>query len=296
MDSRHLLIVGPCSLYDTEASLEYAYKLKGLQEKVKSSFLIVMRAYFEKPRTQLGWRGLMHDPSLDGSYNIPEGIRLTRKLLKKLVEIDMPLATEFLDATSPLYFEDMISWGCIGARTAASPFHRMMASNLKMPIGFKNTPDGNIETALEAIQVAKAPQTFIAPSSQGVMSIVNTPGNKQGHLVLRGGRLGPNYHKDIIRTALSQTDRLIVDCSHDNSRKDPAKQMDVFKDVMHQIGSGETGIRGLMLESFLSLGNQIISHPLKYGVSVTDPCLDFESTQNMILQCADIQKPSFVHC
>lgn len=285
------MIVGPCSLHDLEATLDYAEKLKRLSQEVEESFQIVMRAYFEKPRTNLGWRGLLHDPNLDGSYDIEKGIRMTRSCLKHLTELQIPLATEFLDPISPLYFGDYISWGCIGARTVSSPLHRQIASHLPMPVGFKNTTEGNIDIALEAIGVAKQPQTFISLSDKGALVAVASKGNSNGHLVLRGGKNTPNYTHHSIQIALQKTPYLLVDCSHDNSQKDPHKQLVVFNDVIDQIANGEKRIRGLMLESFLYTGNQSLSPPLKYGVSLTDSCLDFTSIEHLIRKSAELLQP-----
>lgn len=290
-DPRILLIVGPCSLYDTAATLEYAEKLQALSHEVEETFFIVMRAYCEKPRTSMGWRGLMHDPHLDGTHDIEAGIRLSRTLMKEIAALKMPLATEYLDLSAPLYYDDLITWGCVGARTVASPLHRQMASYLTLPIGFKNTPEGSIETALEAIQVAKSPHTFISPNGDGVLSKLKSKGNPHSHLVLRGGKQGPNYTADIIATTLHKTPCVVIDCSHDNSRKIPRNQLSVFAQAIDQIEAGQKGIRGLMLESFLYEGNQPLSPYLQHGVSLTDPCLDFESTRNLILEQAERLQP-----
>jgi 3-deoxy-7-phosphoheptulonate synthase len=293
-DPRILLIVGPCSLYDTKATLEYAEKLKALSLEVADTFFIIMRAYCEKPRTAMGWRGLMHDPYLDGSYHIGAGIRLSRTLMREIASLEIPLATEYLDLSAPLYFDDLMSWGCIGARTVASPLHRQMASHLTLPMGFKNTPEGSIETALEAIQVAKSPHTFIAPNGDGVLSTVKSNGNPYSHLVLRGGKSAPNYTPDIIEPTLQKTPCLVIDCSHDNSRKIPKNQLHVFQESIRQIEAGQKGIRGLMLESFLHEGNQPLSPFLKHGTSLTDPCLDFEATRALILEQAERLQLCFV--
>lgn len=291
LDARPLLVVGPCSLHDLHGALEYAEKLKVLAEEVKESFQIVMRAYFEKPRTGLGWKGILHDPGMDGTNDIEGGIYLTRNWLKALLNEGIPLAAEFLDIVSPLYFEDLISWGCVGARTVASPFHRQMASGLKMPIGFKNTTDGNIDTAIDAVKVAKAPHRYTSLSPEGGLVSVETSGNPMAHVVLRGGRFGPNYQNSAINETLKRVDSVMVDCSHDNSSKQPKKQIEVFENVMEQVHKGEMRLRGLMVESYLFEGNQSIGSPLQYGVSVTDACLDFESTRNLILQFADQKTP-----
>lgn len=290
-DPRTLLIVGPCSLHDSEAVIDYAIKLQKLAEEVEDSFLIVMRAYFEKPRTSLGWKGMIHDPDLNGSNNISRGLRKTRKLLKELTSLGMPLACEFLDPAMTLYLGDTISWGCVGARTTSSQIHRQMASNLEFPIAFKNTTEGNIDVAIHAIDVAKQAHTYIGLNDEGKLSLIHSRGNKDSHLVLRGGAKGPNFYPENIQEALLETAYLLVDCSHGNSSKIPEAQITAFENVLQQIMAGEKRIRGLMLESFIEKGNQSLSEPLKYGVSLTDACLDFETTQHLIRKYAALLQP-----
>lgn len=290
-DPRLLLIVGPCSIHDSLATLDYAMRLKELAKEVEDSFLIVMRTYFEKPRTALGWRGFLHDPFLDSSHHIHEGLIKTRQLLKELTALGIPLATEFLDPATPYYFSDAISWGCVGARTVSSPIHRQMASHLDLPIAFKNSTDGTIESALYAIEVARKPHTFIGMNQDGKLSLIHSRGNPHAHLVLRGGEREPNYDELFIERSLSETSHLLVDCSHDNSRKKPVQQIEVFNEVLRQVLQGRSGIRGMMLESFLLEGNQPLSAHLKYGISVTDPCLNFETTQQLIRKGTERLQP-----
>lgn len=285
-DPRTALIVGPCSLHDVDAALEYGEKLKKLAEEVKESYFIIMRAHFEKPRTSIGWKGLLHDPDLDGTNNLVNGIKKSRSLLKSLTQLRIPLGTEILDPSASVYFGDLVTWGCIGARTTSSQVHRQIASHLPFPVAFKNTTDGNIETALNGIEVAKQPQKFLGINLDGHLSVITSSGNSFCHLVLRGSELEPNFEASFVAEALNKTPYLIVDCSHDNSGKNPRKQLDVFSHVMDQILQGNRQIKGLMLESFLYEGNQPARHPLKYGVSVTDACLDFEMTQHLIREKA----------
>jgi 3-deoxy-7-phosphoheptulonate synthase len=289
-DPRKLLIVGPCSVHDIDSTIEYAKKLKQLSDSVLDSFFIVMRVYFEKPRTALGWKGYVHDPYLNGSHYIEEGLSLTRGLLKKLTQEEMPIASEFLDPAIPNYLADYVSWGCVGARTVSSQIHRQMASHLPMPIGFKNSIDGNIETALHAIEVAQMPHTFIGMSDHGRLSVVRSFGNPLSHLVLRGGENGPNYSHEKVQETVKRLEekklspRLIIDCSHDNSRKKHFNQITVYNNVIDQMQSNSF-IKGLMLESFIVSGQQRLSpfKSLVYGQSITDSCLDFATTESLIL-------------
>lgn len=290
-DPRLLLIVGPCSIHDPLATLDYALRLKELAKEVEDSFLIVMRTYFEKPRTALGWRGFLHDPFLDNSHQIHEGLLKTRYLLKELTALGIPLAAEFLDPATPYYFSDAITWGCVGARTVSSPIHRQMASHLELPIAFKNSTDGTIESALYAIEVAQKPHTFIGINQDGNLSLIHSKGNPHAHLVLRGGERAPNYDEAFIHRTLRETPHLLVDCSHDNSRKKPEQQLEVFTEVLRQVLQGQSGIRGMMLESFLFEGNQPLSPHLKYGISITDPCLSFETTEHLIRKGAERLQP-----
>lgn len=291
-DPRLLLIVGPCSIHDPSAAKEYALKLKELRESIADTFYVVMRVYFEKPRTKMGWKGMLHDPWLNGSQDIATGMRWTRKLLLELADMNIPSAAEFLDPSSMYYLSDLISWGCIGARTAASQTHRQMASGLPMPTGFKNSTDGNVDIAINGILSASVPHSFIGMNPQGYPSIVRTQGNQDCHLVLRGGKRKANYDPQAISHALnrlrSTTDlplRLLIDCSHDNSKRQHKRQIPVFQSVIHQIIEGNQNIKGILLESHLNEGNQSLVadlSQLKYAVSITDPCLDWDSTEQLI--------------
>ena len=285
-DPRLLLIVGPCSIHDPAAIFDYAVRLKELSEKLEETFFFVMRAYFEKPRTCHGWKGFLHDPFLDGSHCIDQSLSLTRKLLRSLIGIKIPLAAEFLDPAAPHYLGDLISWGCVGARTVSSPIHRQMASHLDMPIAFKNSIDGTLESALWGIEVAKVPHTFMGMNREGRLARVRSKGNPYTHLVLRGGDKGPNYESPFIDDTLKRTPCLLVDCAHGNSKKEARGQLHVFEKVLSQVALGNRGIRGMMLESFLYEGNQSLASPLVYGVSITDPCLDFEATEDLLLKGA----------
>lgn len=287
-DNRFLLIVGPCSIHDPLAGAEYAAKLKELANEVSSTCYIVMRSYFEKPRTTSGWKGLLYDPNLDGSHNIYKGICLCRQFLLNLADLEMPAATEFLDPITPWYFGDLVTWGCIGARTVGSQIHRQFASGLSMPMGFKNGTNGDIEIAVNGASSASMPHTFIGLGEKGQASIVHTKGNPYTHVVLRGGNNGPNYDPTSICQVLDLLEkaelplRILVDCSHDNAEKQHQKQIKVFQSAIEQVAGGNLTIKGLLLESYLHAGNQKIKTPLKYGVSLTDPCLDWDTTSQLI--------------
>lgn len=293
-DQRLLLIVGPCSIHDKTAALEYAEKLQQLASDVSKSFYIVMRTYFEKPRTGLGWKGLLYDPHLNDSNDLAAGLRNARSLLLELTSIGVPTATEFLDPVTPRFFGDLISWACIGARTAESQVHRQFASGLPMPTAFKNSTSGSVDVAINGVLSAKIPHTFFGIDDSGHVSIVRTKGNSHAHIALRGGEGKPNYDETSIAYALSQLRRsnlpesLIVDCSHDNSNRNHEEQPVVFHSIIQQFLQGNQAIRGLALESNLFAGNQRLSSPkeLQYAVSLTDPCLDWKSTKELILQCA----------
>lgn len=291
-DDRILLIVGPCSIHDTEAGLEYASRLASLSEKVKKRILVVMRVYFEKPRTSLGWKGLVMDPDLDGSANIEKGLHCARKLLQEIVDLGLPTATELLDPITPQYIADLVSWAAIGARTTESQTHRQMASGLSMPVGFKNGMDGTVQVAINAIKAARGTQTFLGINRAGQASAVSTSGNPDCHVVLRGGSAGPNYDKlsvtrtvaDLQKAGLPQA--IMVDCSHGNSRKNPELQPSVLEDVMRQVQNGNKAIIGAMLESNLFPGNQpfpVEKSELKYGVSITDGCIDWQTTERTVM-------------
>lgn len=290
-DSRFLLISGPCSIHDFESAIEYASRLKKLSQSLDDVFFVVMRVYFEKPRTAGGWKGLTFDPHLDGSNDIMTGHSLTRQLLLAIAEMGLPVAAEFLEPTSSQYFGDLISWGCIGARTVESQVHRQMVSGLSMPIAFKNTTSGNIEAAVNGIYAAAQAHTFMATNPSGRLSVVNTEGNPWGHLMLRGAESKPNYEADSIAAAVKSLQRaellpfLLVDCSHDNSYRTHENQPKVFKSVVQQILAGNKHIKGLSLESHLHSGKQPFPQDLsdlKYGVSLTDSCLGWEATEELL--------------
>ncbi len=289
-DNRKLLIVGPCSIHDIESALEYARRLKALSEHVSDRFLIVMRTYVEKPRTIVGWKGMLYDPEADGSYQIARGLRLTRVLLRELAMMEVPAASELLELNTAPYYVDLLSWGCIGARTSSSPPHRQLAASLSLPVGFKNSCDGHIDSAIHALISAQTPHVFLGLSPSGQMARLAAKGNSNCHLVLRGGYSGPNYYAKNIRESVERCqqagviDKLLIDCSHDNCEKRPLKQVSTFQKVMHQIVEGNPHIMGLMLESHLEGGSQPITSNLHYGVSITDPCLDWATTEKLILQ------------
>jgi 3-deoxy-7-phosphoheptulonate synthase len=295
VDSRMLLVVGPCSIHDPAGALDYAAKLKRLSDEVAGAILIMMRVYFEKPRTVVGWKGLINDPDLDGSYQINKGLRLARQVLADLAEIGLPAATEFLDTTLGQFYADLISWGAIGARTAESQIHRELASGLSMPVGIKNRTDGNVQVAVDAILAARQRHLFPSLTKEGVAAILETSGNPYGHLVLRGGsETGPNYAAPAVDGALQRLEGaglpgvVMIDCSHGNSEKDPLKQVEVVADVIDQLRGGQRGIRALMLESHLVAGRQAVTdQPLVYGQSVTDACLGFEQTAESIRRLAE---------
>ncbi|WP_434524591.1 3-deoxy-7-phosphoheptulonate synthase [Photorhabdus asymbiotica] len=288
-DPRLMVIVGPCSIHDVDAALDYAYQLNILRRKYQHRLEIVMRTYFEKPRTVLGWKGLISDPDLDGSCQINRGITLARKLLVGINELGLPTATEFLDIVTSQYIVDLISWGAIGARTTESQIHREMASALSCPIGFKNGTDGNTRIAIDAIRAASASHTFLSPDKHGQMTVYQTEGNPYGHIIMRGGKQ-PNYSaKDIASTCdqlreFDLPEHLVVDFSHGNCQKIHKRQLDVAKEVGQQIQDGSTAIVGVMAESFLIEGAQKIipGQPLNYGQSITDPCLSWQDTEQLI--------------
>lgn len=295
-DSRFLVITGPCSIHDEEAALEYADRLRALAERVSGQILLVMRVYFEKPRTVLGWKGLIYDPHLDGSFAIQEGLERARRLLLEVNERGMSAATEFLDPIVPQYLADLVTWAAIGARTTESQTHRQMASGLSMPVGFKNTTAGSIKIAADAIQAARAPQGFLGIDHQGAAAEVYTTGNPDGHLVLRGGEDGPNYDAAAVASAQATLEkaglppRLIVDCSHMNAGKDHRNEGNVFRNVLGQRLDGNLGVVGVMLESHLNAGNQPLGDDpseLAHGVSITDPCIDWAETEEIVTAAAD---------
>jgi 3-deoxy-7-phosphoheptulonate synthase len=295
-DPRLLVIVGPCSIHDPVAGLEYAQRLQAVMSKYESALRIVMRVYFEKPRTVVGWKGLINDPGLDGSYRINHGLRLARQLLIDIAELGLPAATEFLDTTLGQFYTDTISWGAIGARTAESQIHRELVSGLSMPVGIKNRTDGNLEVAIDAIQAARHRHLFPSLTKEGAPAILETRGNDTAHLVLRGGNVsGPNYGVEAVRGAAALLaarglpEVLIVDASHGNSQKQHARQRDVSFDVAAQLEAGTSAIRGMMLESHLVGGrqDQVAGRPLVYGQSITDACLAFDDTLPILDRLAE---------
>lgn len=291
-DHRLFLVVGPCSIHDVDAAKEYAKKLKELSEKVSDTLYLVMRVYFEKPRTTVGWKGLINDPHLNDSFQIEEGLHIGRQLLMDVAEIGLPTATEALDPISPQYLHDTISWSAIGARTTESQTHREMSSGLSVAIGFKNGTDGGLDVAMNALNSVSHPHNFLGINREGQVSIVRTKGNPYAHVVLRGGGGKPNY--DSVNVAICEqalekaglAKNIMIDCSHANSNKDPALQPLVMENAANQIIDGNKSIVGLMIESNLKWGNQSIPHDLNdlaYGVSVTDACIDWETTEKSIL-------------
>jgi 3-deoxy-7-phosphoheptulonate synthase len=290
-DKRLMVVVGPCSIHDTKAAMDYAAKLAELSQKLAEKLFIVMRVYFEKPRTTVGWKGLINDPDLNGTHRISKGLGIARQLFNHITQLRLPIASEMLDPITPQYLSDMISWGAIGARTTESQTHREMASGLSFPVGFKNGTDGGLKIATDAMAAACRPHSFLGINYEGRSSIVETSGNPDVHIVLRGGNDGPNYSpQDIANTIeLLQKNNLppsiMVDCSHMNSYKDHERQGEVLDNIVEQINSGTTAINSVMIESNLEAGNQSIPDnlsDLKYGVSVTDKCVDWQTTEEML--------------
>ncbi len=287
-DRRKIVIVGPCSIHDPRSALEYARLLKGLADEVNDTLLLVMRAYFEKPRTTVGWKGFINDPRLDNSFQMNEGLYLARKLLVDITSMGLPVATEALDPITPQYIAELISWTAIGARTTESQTHRELSSGLSSPVGFKNNTDGNIEVAINAIKSAERPHHFLGIDQFGRTSIVATKGNSHGHLILRGGKERPNYDSVSVRLAQKALKKagllgsIIIDCSHDNSLKDYRNQPQVFLDCVQQMIHGNPDIVGLMLESHLFKGQQALEENLLYGVSITDGCIGFDESAELI--------------
>jgi len=301
-DDRLIVIVGPCSIHDVDAAKEYANKLKAVYEKVKDDLIIIMRVYFEKPRTIVGWKGLINDPYLDGSYQINKGLKIGRKLLLYVTELGLPTAVEFLDTISPQYIGDLVSWGAVGARTTESQIHRELASGLSCPIGFKNGTDGNFKVAIDAIRAASASHCFLSVTKQGISAIVETTGNSYGHMILRGGNKGTNYDEQSISdcaTHLSAHDlpvKIMIDMSHGNSQKQFKRQLDVGKEICRQLKEADTRneILGVMIESNLVEGRQNIpkegKEKLVYGQSVTDSCIGWEDTEKLIYDLQEAAK------
>jgi len=301
-DERMLVIAGPCSIHDEKSAIEYAQKLAEYHKRFSDKMFIVMRVYFEKPRTTIGWKGLINDPDLNGSNNISEGIRRARKILLQINEMGLPTATELLDPIVPQYISNLVSWVAIGARTTESQTHREMASGLSMPIGFKNNTDGNLQSAIDAMQSSDHPHSFLGVDEEGFISIVKTGGNPYGHIILRGGRLRPNYDPESVREAEEKMAKagvkplIMVDCSHANSNKIPERQEVVWKSIIDQRAAGNSSLIGLMLESHLFAGNQPLVEnisELKYGISITDACIGWESTV-ALLEYAEQKLPAAV--
>jgi len=295
-DPRLFVVVGPCSIHDPEAAMDYARRLKVLADEVKDTLYLVMRVYFEKPRTSVGWKGLINDPFMDDTFQIEGGLRLGRKLLLDIVGMGLPASTEALDPISPQYLQDLISWSAIGARTTESQTHREMSSGLSSAVGFKNGTDGGLTVAVNAMQSVSHPHRFLGISKEGQVAVVKTKGNPYAHVVLRGGNAGPNY--DSVHVAQAEEElrkggvntNIMIDCSHANSNKDPSIQSLVLKDVTHQIMEGNQSIIGVMLESNINFGNQKIPkdlNDLQYGVSVTDACIDWAETERSIREMAN---------
>ncbi|MCE0799566.1 3-deoxy-7-phosphoheptulonate synthase AroH [Buttiauxella sp. A2-C1_F] len=299
-DNRLLVIVGPCSIHDLDAAMDYARRLQTAREKHQHRLEIVMRTYFEKPRTVVGWKGLISDPDLNGSYRVNHGIEQARRLLLQVNELGVPTATEFLDMVIGQYIADLISWGAIGARTTESQIHREMASALSCPVGFKNGTDGNTRIAVDAIRAARASHMFLSPDKHGQMTIYQTSGNPYGHIIMRGGKQ-PNYHAADIAAACDSLhefdlpEQLVIDFSHGNCQKQHRRQLEVCEDVCNQIRNGSRAIAGIMAESFIREGTQkiVAGQPLVYGQSITDPCLNWEDTETLLDMLADATDSRF---
>ncbi len=294
-DKRLLAVVGPCSIHDVQTAKDYAHKLLALREKVSDRIEVVMRVYFEKPRTTVGWKGLINDPHLDDSFDIETGLSHARELLVWLAELGMPTGTEALDPISPQYLSDLFTWSAIGARTTESQTHREMSSGLSTAVGFKNGTDGNLEVAINAMQSAANPHSFLGIDSHGKATVLKTRGNAYGHVILRGGNQGPNYDSvnvSIVESALEKANlpkRIMIDCSHANANKDHKRQALVALNVAEQLSAGNESIIGIMLESHINAGNQSLKDPkdLEYGVSITDACIDWDTTEELMLKLYD---------
>jgi len=287
---RLVVVVGPCSIHDADAALDYARRLAALSVELEDQLLVVMRAYFEKPRTTVGWKGLINDPDLDGSYRVSKGLGIARRLLSEIADLGLAVATETLGTINPQYLADLISWGCIGARTSESQIHRELVSGLSFPVGIKNSTDGNLQHAIDAIQAADHSHRFLGITHEGRVATIETAGNPDVHIVLRGGNQ-PNYHPahiaatETLLAAAGLPQSLIVDCSHGNSRKDHTRQEEVATSVVDQVAAGNRSIFGFMLESFLEEGNQTVGEDpsqLDYGISITDKCIDWPTTEGIL--------------
>jgi 3-deoxy-7-phosphoheptulonate synthase len=297
-DDRLLVIIGPCSIHDPDAAREYATRLKEIRHELADDLLIVMRVYFEKPRTTVGWKGLINDPNLDESFEINKGLHLARCLLTDLNDMEVPAATEFLDLITPQYVADLISWGAIGARTTESQVHRELASGLSSPVGFKNGTDGGLQVAIDAIGAASRPHNFLSLTKEGYSAIFATTGNDDCHIILRGGNKGPNYDATHVKqaaaelTAAGVQPRLMVDCSHANSAKDHQRQINVAEDIAQQISAGDENIMGVMIESHLVAGRQNVEEDkeLVYGQSITDACINWDDSVKVLKNLAEAVK------
>lgn len=293
-DDRLLVVVGPCSVHDTEAALDYAARLAALNEELAEDLLIVMRVYFEKPRTTVGWKGLINDPALDGSYDIPRGLRTARTLLLDVLDLGLPVGTEFLEPTSPQYIADAVSWGAIGARTTESQVHRQLVSGLSMPVGFKNGTDGEVQVAVDGCRSSASRHVFFGTDAEGRASVVETAGNSDCHVILRGGTGGPNHDSESVAAAVASVAKVglpglvMVDASHANSGKSHERQAEVVGELAERIAGGEKGISGLMVESFIEAGAQSVeADELVYGQSVTDACIGWDTTADSLRTLAD---------
>jgi 3-deoxy-7-phosphoheptulonate synthase len=294
-DDRLVVVVGPCSIHDPKAALDYASKLRSSMAELAGDLCILLRVYFEKPRTTVGWKGLINDPRLDGTFNINEGLRTARRLLRDLNELGLACATEFLDPISPQFISGLISWGAIGARTTESQTHRELASGLSMPIGFKNGTGGNTQIAVDACVSSTRPHRFLGVTDQGLAAIVATKGNPHCHMILRGGSTGPNYSAEHVKQVAESMRKaglranIMVDCSHGNSQKDHNRQPEVARDIARQLKNGETALLGVMMESFLVAGNQELTEKteLVYGQSITDKCMDWDATKPLLAELAE---------
>jgi len=304
-DDRLLVVVGPCSIHDVTAALDYARRLKTVADRLAKDLLIVMRVYFEKPRTTVGWKGLINDPHLDGSFAVNQGLRIARTLLLDVARLGLPVGCEFLDTITPQYIADLVSWGAIGARTTESQVHRELASGLSVPVGFKNGTDGNAQIAIDAVQAANHPHSFLGVTRQGLSAIVATHGNPDCHVILRGAASGPNYQAASVAKVSSALERagllsrVMIDCSHGNSGRDPARQPDVARDVGMQLRGGSKSIAGVMLESHLVGGRQdppsAAGGKLVYGQSITDACLGWDATVPVLDALAEHVRTARAH-
>jgi 3-deoxy-7-phosphoheptulonate synthase len=295
IDDRLLVVVGPCSAHDPVAALDYAHRLAAAADRFSDELCLVMRVYFEKPRTTMGWKGLINDPDLDGTYDVQRGLRTARRLLLDILDVGVPVGCEFLEPTSPQYIADAVTWGAIGARTTESQVHRQLASAVSMPVGFKNTTEGSVQEAIDACRVGQHSHVFFGVDRDGRAAVVTTTGNADCHVILRGGRNGPNYSPEHVAAALLKLDtagvkhRLVIDASHGNSGKDHVRQAQVAAEIGEQLAAGQVGIAGVMLESFIVAGRQDLDAgvPLTYGQSITDSCMSWETTEQVLSGLAD---------